>query len=332
MLTRLRALRVLSTLCSVWACACGSASHKHTSPNLAAGHADHDGSAGRSAVDGGTVQVDSGTSGGAGDGGIASDAGAAGSPAQADAAQTAGAIAAGSGAAAQAGGGGQAGDASRAGAGGQAGDASGAGGLAGTAGAAAGSGGVKAPPGLPRFCLLPPPNCEAINTVPFAFQPCCLESNACGYELSRPAELRDTLTSVVAMGDAGTDGTCIPADKMFVRAPGQDEKRVVTQGAPDQLITPTCESRALIVFPLVGCCMPNNMCGISTYQITQTLAGLTLFPAPFGSPECVSSAELKTQFRAAGITGLGQLPATEGGCDYAELDARLPHPDPTSTP
>lgn len=91
----------------------------------------------------------------------------------------------------------------------------------------------------------------------------------------------------------------------------------------DQLITPDCETRALLAFPLPGCCLPNDRCGISTYQIHSILQAVVIFPAPFTEVECVSVEELNTQFRATLFAGAAQIPPSNGSCNYADLNMRL---------
>jgi hypothetical protein len=149
----------------------------------------------------------------------------------------------------------------------------------------------------------------AIATEPFVLDPCCPTTRECGYKITRPAELGD--------------GSCKPASEIFLEAAGADEKRIVTAGAPDQLITPDCETRVLIGYPLIGCCMPNNHCGVSTYQVANILLGLAVEPAPFTRVECVAVETLNAQFQASSLAGFGQLPASQGNCNYGDLATRL---------
>lgn len=203
------------------------------------------------------------------------------------------------------------------GAGGQAGAfaADGGGGSGGSAGQA-GSAGRR---GLSRRCRLPS-TCAPVDSLAVTLAPCCIEGNQCGYEITRPDWLRE---QAIEMADGGTADLCNPASKIFTTAPGQPEERVLVDGGTDQLITPDCESRHLLAFTLVGCCLPNDQCGISTYQVADILAGLVLFPAPFTRVECVSVEEMNAQFRASSLAGFGQIPPSNGTCKYADLDARL---------
>jgi len=166
---------------------------------------------------------------------------------------------------------------------------------------------------LPNFCV-PPATCLPIDTLPFSLATCCPDNGEqCGYQVTRPVEQ--------------SDGTCKPTSEIFLEQEGYDEQRVTAEDGPDQLLTPDCETRTLLAFPLVGCCMPNNRCGVSTYQVTEILAGLALVPAPFTRTECVSVEELNAQFHATTLAGFGQIPPSNGTCNYADLDARLKAPE-----
>jgi hypothetical protein len=112
--------------------------------------------------------------------------------------------------------------------------------------------------------------------------------------------------------------------------PGQSEQRVQTEGAPDQLITPECETRSLLSFTLPGCCMPNNRCGVSNYHIADILLALGGVPAPFTRVQCTSTETLNIEFRLTPLAGLGQLPSSDGPCDYNALDAKLPRRSSTT--
>lgn len=169
-----------------------------------------------------------------------------------------------------------------------------------------GFGGEKA------FCIQPP-SCIPVFTPTVGLDTCCpINGEECGYTVEYPREL--------------DDGTCRPNSAVFLQLPGQEEQRVVTEGRPDQLITPDCETRSLLAFNMPGCCMPDNRCGISTYQIAPILLGLSLVPAPFTDVECVRVETLNAQFRVTPLAGMAQIPPSDGTCDYADLDARLPHP------
>jgi hypothetical protein len=150
--------------------------------------------------------------------------------------------------------------------------------------------------------------------------PCCIEGNECGYEITRPDWLREQ--AEMAAADGGP-ATCNPASMIFGTSEGQPEQRIPVAGGTDQLITPDCESRNLLVYTLPGCCMPNNKCGISTSETADTFALMVVIPAPFTSVECVSVEELNAQFRASSLVGFGQIPPSNGTCNYADLDARL---------
>jgi hypothetical protein len=167
--------------------------------------------------------------------------------------------------------------------------------------------------GLP-FCVHPP-DCVSVITSTVGMATCCPNNGeSCGYSVLYPGEL--------------DDGTCRPNSAVFLRLPGQAEERVESEtegGAPDQLITPECETRSLLAFTLPGCCMPDNRCGVSTYHIADILLFLGGVPAPFTRVQCTSVEALNLEFRLTPLAGLGQIPPSDGACDYEALDAKLPH-------
>lgn len=167
------------------------------------------------------------------------------------------------------------------------------------------------------FCIHPP-SCVPVLTATVGMETCCPNNGEpCGYSVLYPENL--------------DDGTCRPNSAVFLELPGQDEQRISTEGAPDQLITPDCGTRGLLSFPLPGCCMQDNRCGVSTYQIADILLLLGGIPAPFTRVECVRVETLNAQFRVTPLAGMGQLPPSNDTCDYADLDARLPQNN-TSAP
>ena len=171
-------------------------------------------------------------------------------------------------------------------------------------GGSAGYGGGK------LFCLHPP-DCLSVFTAAVGLATCCPQNGeACGYSVAYPSSL--------------DDGSCRPNSAVFLELPGQPEQRVTTPGAPDQLITPLCGSRGVLAFSFPGCCMPDDRCGVSTYQLADILLGLAGVPAPFTRPECVSVETLNAQLRATALAGMGQLAPSTDSCDYADLQARLP--------
>lgn len=226
---------------------------------------------------------------------------------------------------------GSAGDAGGAGAaGGQSGSGEPAAGSGGMSGSGSESGGLSLKPGKrgePGSCRLPS-SCQTINSIFFTFTACCLEGNECGYELTSPPELRDLIDQTNSQAGSndgfGAFADCVPATEIFRRTPGEEARRVTVPYGTDQLITPECESRALLEFPLPGCCLPDNRCGVSTHLIYSILGTIAVFPAPFGEIECVTVDELNRQFRASTLAGAAQLPPSDGTCNYADLNARFP--------
>jgi hypothetical protein len=74
--------------------------------------------------------------------------------------------------------------------------------------------------------------------------------------------------------------------------------------------------------------MPNSRCGISTYHVADILLLLGGIPAPFTRVQCTSVETLNLQFRVTPLAGMGQIPPSDGPCDYPALDAKLPHKMP----
>lgn len=127
--------------------------------------------------------------------------------------------------------------------------------------------------------------------------------------------------AMVAHGDP--NGRCAPDTFLFGSHEGLDEERWEEPGSADILIAPGCSSYHLAAFSVMGCCLPDNRCGLSTHANYDTFA--VLAPnAPFGMPECVAAEVLNEQFRAAGLRAFARTTST-GTCNYAEIDARQPN-------
>lgn len=176
-------------------------------------------------------------------------------------------------------------------------------------------------------CSLPP-DCEGAKTAVFSLEPCCTERVACGFaSIDAPPELTE-LQETVATAVGLTDGeTCAPRDRYFIRHPGSEDLRVKTESGDEILLTTGCDTASILSINFVGCCMPNNRCGVSTYGMWDTLA--VLAPGePFGRLQCVSSKELNAQIGSSKLRGLRFLPDTDKACDYAALDAWLPPAEP----
>ena len=342
-MTRVDAFRVLLSVSLIGTLACKRTTAAHPQPNLAdvtAGQTANAPGAGTSSapVAGSSTAPNpapiqnappvAGTSASTGTASPASSAGGGAGGGDPQAGSTAGASAGQNGNAGQTSagrGGADSSAAGQSGAGGQAADG-GMGGSESTFGSGGTQGIQPGKRGQPGRCRLPS-SCQNIDSWIFTLTACCLEGNECGYELTNPPELRDLIAQ---MGQAGESGggfnalaACVPATEIFRREPGEEEKRIPNPGGMDQLITPDCESRALLAFPLPGCCLPSNRCGVSTYQIRSVLQTVAIFPAPFTEIECVTVEELNAQFRQSLFAGAAQLPPSDGTCNYADLNMRL---------
>jgi hypothetical protein len=171
-----------------------------------------------------------------------------------------------------------------------------------------------------------PIDCRAVDTLAISLQPCCTASIACGYELTRPEELRGLLYG----RDAGQipdtpEGRCVALEKIFVTPPTRPEKRVEVPGAEPIFYTPECVSRAILAYPFVGCCMASGECGISTDVALGALSLLALpFPSPLTRAECTTARKVNEAFLASSsFAGFAHFEDTTGRCDYAGLAARL---------
>jgi hypothetical protein len=159
-----------------------------------------------------------------------------------------------------------------------------------------------------------------VETEAFTFEPCCRLDTPCGLELTEPANL----AALIPLTTGNLDG-CISVDTIFSKAEPHDEQRVAVDCGEDILLTPACESRNLLAFPLYGCCKAEGVCGYSTDQTASILGGQAMRPdAPFARYECATGAELNAQFRASPLAGLAHLPEAETRCDYAAIAARNP--------
>ena len=176
-------------------------------------------------------------------------------------------------------------------------------------------------------CTLPP-DCERAESPIFSLEPCCTERIACGFSRTMvPPELQDlqeTIATAVGLHDGDT---CAPRDRFFIKHPGSEDLRIQTQSGDEILLSTGCETASILSISFIGCCMPNNRCGVSTYGIWDTLA--VIAPGePFSRLQCVPSSELNAQIGRTKLRGLRFLPDTDAPCDYAALDASLPPADP----
>jgi hypothetical protein len=173
-----------------------------------------------------------------------------------------------------------------------------------------------------------PLDCKAVDTLFLALRPCCSSAIRCGYELTRPEQLRGAVEDPdAARTPDNPDGLCITLDSIFRSPKSPDEKRVEVPGGEPIFYTPECETRAIVAYPFNGCCMPSGECGLATDVAFNSIAVLALPSAsPLTRVECTTAAKLNAAFLAApSFAGFAHLKETGGRCDYAGLAARLPH-------
>lgn len=179
------------------------------------------------------------------------------------------------------------------------------------------------PPPVARRCTLPT-GCVGLATDAFAFAACCSRSVECGFQLEEPADFRELFFIASGSFDPLDPGSrCVPLEKIFNEGTGLEEQRIVVDEGEDIFLTPECDSRNLLAFPLHGCCTSAGMCGYSTDQ-TRLILENYVPDAPFSKAACFTGAELNAQFRMTEVAGLGHLPEMRKSCDYAAISARHP--------
>jgi hypothetical protein len=167
---------------------------------------------------------------------------------------------------------------------------------------------------------VPPADCLAIRSSFVNVGVCCSETLRCGFDLS------------ILDGIGGAEGfdfdpskPCWPRSDVFVEFDGLAERRVAAASGPDILTTPDCKGRVVVNTQLAGCCLPSDACGYSTHLAASAFAVLAGNKNdPFTGPECVSASELNAQLAASELAAWAYVPAAQGSCDYAAIDARLP--------
>jgi hypothetical protein len=179
------------------------------------------------------------------------------------------------------------------------------------------------PPAVARRCTLPA-GCTGLATDAFSFAACCSRSIECGFQLVEPAELRELFFLASQSIDPLDLGSrCVPHEKIFSAATGLEEQRILVDDGDDVLLTPDCDSRNLLAFPLFGCCTSSGTCGYSTDQ-TAPILGQYVKDAPFVKTACFTGEELNAQFRMTDLAALAHLPEMRTSCDYAAISARQP--------
>lgn len=169
-------------------------------------------------------------------------------------------------------------------------------------------------------------DCSSARSATSTLQGCCTDDHQCGLD---DLELTDQLREVYNMAIGVPPGTrCVPLSKLFFARPTYENKRVPIADGGQLLISTDCPTVYFSSLPFRGCCLPTNECAVSTYPVSGELGELLGDGAqPFEQLECVTSEQLNAQFKATALAAVGNLPATSGSCDYADLDKTLP-PEP----
>lgn len=175
----------------------------------------------------------------------------------------------------------------------------------------------------------PPPDCLPIQNL-INIDACCSETLRCGWDISdvvRNASMYPDQAAALASFDIDADKPCVPRGVLFFEAPSQPAKRVPAPGG-DILLTPDCTSRTIANSLLAGCCLPDDTCGLSTQGALSAFKALLAHvqgdpTEPFTSPECVSPKALNAQLADSKLEAWAFIPASEGACSYAALDAML---------
>lgn len=176
-------------------------------------------------------------------------------------------------------------------------------------------------------CVLPP-DCKSVTAPPFfAVEACCSEKVECGFAVPPPSDLNSAAVQRTVDPDGEFPDGCVPRERYFLTFEGLMDERVPVEGSDDILIAESCRSSAILSIFFAGCCLPENKCGISTYQIHDTIAVLVGADAPLAQLQCASVEQMNELVAMTSLAGFAHLKPTEGSCDHAALDARLPPVD-----
>jgi hypothetical protein len=178
------------------------------------------------------------------------------------------------------------------------------------------------PSAISSTCVLPA-DCLPIVSPFVNIGVCCGEELRCGFDFSIVEG--NIEPEVAAFLGFDEEKPCWPRSKVFFEQPGSPEERVPTPSGTDILVTPACTSRNAANTPLIGCCLPGNVCGVSTHDATSAFSALSEgADEPFTKAECVTPEELNAQLAASVLAAFAHIPPSSGTCDYQDLDARLP--------
>jgi hypothetical protein len=172
----------------------------------------------------------------------------------------------------------------------------------------------------------PAADCQPVDTLILALEPCCTKAIPCGYKLQRPEQLRGVFADPMATPTPDNpDNLCVSVSSLFRTPTPPEEKRVEVAGGEPIFYTPQCATQAILAYPFTGCCMPSGECGLATDVVLNSLSILAFpSPSPLQRSECTSAEKLNSQLRASSsFAGFAHLKDATGRCDYADLVARV---------
>lgn len=199
------------------------------------------------------------------------------------------------------------------------------------------------PPGLsgPRDmdgsgCTLPP-DCKDVRTPGLNLNVCCTKKLACGIDMKPMIDglldpnngistifIREVIRATLP---PGTDlkRPCLTPTSLWMPSPSLPDQRVYATPERDIVLAEKCPSLMLSGFPVYGCCMPDNKCGLSTHYVLSDMRMLSSTPEKIGPAQCTTAAGVTEMVKNTNISQFTPLPTPRAtSCDYAKLYASLP--------
>lgn len=170
----------------------------------------------------------------------------------------------------------------------------------------------------------PPPECLPIVSL-INLGVCCSETLACGLDVSPITSAAPMYPELATRFDIDPEKPCWPRSRIFLEVPTPASSRIEVADGDDVLIAPSCAGRLVTTTPMLGCCRPDNTCGYDTHLVRETFHSLSRGASAeaFTQPECLTASELNTRLRDHELAAFAYVPASEGECDHAALDAEL---------
>jgi len=179
-----------------------------------------------------------------------------------------------------------------------------------------------------------PPDCKDVRTIGFNLNVCCTKQLACGVDLTPlvsgllgpesglPEWITRPLLKEVLPKGTDLKRPCVPPPAMWMPTKSLPDQR--KPGNPEILLAARCPSLALVGFPLYGCCMPDDKCGLSTHYMLSDIKALSNTPEKIPPAQCTTSATISKIVEDTTVKLFSPVPATMGSCNYASLKAKLP--------